>query len=56
MFTITHYTQSDIVEIQYPNDSTCYVYPKDSKFLTLRLLRIIEKKQKCQVITKKYKD
>lgn len=56
MVKITNYTKAELVEIQYPHDPTCYIYEKDSKILTQRLLRIIETKQKSQVFTKMYKD
>jgi len=58
MVKITIYTKAEIVEIQYAPDPTNYVYDRnaDSKKLAWQLLRIIERNQEVEVITKEHRN
>ena len=56
MIKITNYTKSMIVEIQYGEDPTGYIYrEEDHNQLTKELLRIMETGKEVKVITKEYR-
>tara|TARA_R110000744_G_scaffold184107_1_gene303521 strand:- start:98 stop:268 length:171 start_codon:yes stop_codon:yes gene_type:complete len=55
MIKITNYTKSEIVEIQYGEDPTSYIYrEEDHNKLTKELLRIMETGKEVKIITKEY--
>lgn len=55
MIKITNYTESEIVQIQYGEDPTSYIYrEEDHHWLTKELLRIMETGKEVKIITKEY--
>ena len=55
MIKITNYTKSEIVEIQYGEDATTYVYDLKSEKLSKQLLSFLKLNVKVKVEEKEYK-